>query len=95
MQLDTEKYTRSYRIKRRWHQVVTCLAAVVVFCITYALILPAITMESQCVLPEHTHTDECYTQVTQVEKLAPVCSADTLGIHRHTGGCYDGSGNPV
>ena len=95
MQLDTEKYTRSYRIKRRWHQVVTCLAAVVVFCITYALILPAITMERQCVLPEHTHTDECYTQVTQVEKLAPVCSADTLGIHRHTGGCYDGSGNPV
>ena len=82
MQLDTEKYTKEYRIKRHWHQVVTCLAAVVVFCITYALILPAITMESQCVLPEHTHTDACYTQVTSEEKQALVCSADTLGIDR-------------
>ena len=28
-----------------WRNVVTCIAAFVVFCTTYALILPAITME--------------------------------------------------
>ena len=43
---DAERYTRAHRRKRRWYQVTTCLAAVVVFCTTYALILPAITLES-------------------------------------------------
>ena len=41
----TAKYARKHQRKKRWYQVVTCLAAVVVFCTTYALILPAITLE--------------------------------------------------
>lgn len=41
----TAKYARKHRRKKRWYRVVTCLAAVVVFCTTYALILPAITLE--------------------------------------------------
>lgn len=40
-----ETYTREHRKKRRWRKVMTFLASVVVFCTTYALILPAITME--------------------------------------------------
>lgn len=88
-----EKYTKAHLRKKRWYQVVTCLAAVVVFCTTYALILPAITMEKQCDIPEHTHTEACYTQVTSVEKTAPVCSAETLEIHQHTADCYDSDGN--
>ena len=88
-----EKYTKAHLRKKRWYQVVTCLAAVVVFCTTYALILPAITMEKQCDIPEHTHTEACYTQVTSVEKTAPVCSAETLAIHQHTASCYDSDGN--
>ena len=71
------------------------LAGVVVFCTTYALILPAITLEKQCDIPEHTHTDACYAQVTSVEKRVPVCSAETLEIHRHTADCYDADGNPT
>lgn len=91
---DAEKYTRVHKRKRLRHRVVTVLAGVVVFCTTYALILPAITLEKQCDIPEHTHTDACYAQVTSVEKRVPVCSAETLEIHRHTADCYDANGNP-
>ena len=92
---DAEKYTKVHKRKRLRHRVVTVLAGVVVFCTTYALILPAITLEKQCDIPEHTHTDACYAQVTSVEKRAPVCSAETLEIHRHTADCYDADGNPT
>ena len=90
-----EKYTKVHKRKRLRHRVVTVLAGVVVFCTTYALILPAITLEKQCDIPEHTHTDACYAQVTSVEKRVPVCSAKTLEIHQHTAGCYDANGNPT
>ena len=92
---DAEKYTKAHQRKKRWHQVVTVLACVVVFCTTYALILPAITMEKQCDIPEHTHTEACYTQVTSVEKKVPVCSAETLEIHQHADSCYDADGNLI
>lgn len=92
---DAEKYTKVHKRKRLRHRVVTVLAGVVVFCTTYALILPAITLEKQCDIPEHTHTDACYAQVTSVEKRVPVCSAKTLEIHRHTADCYDANGNPT
>ena len=92
---NAEKYTRVHKRKRLRHRVVTVLAGVVVFCTTYALILPAITLEKQCDIPEHTHTDACYAQVTSVEKRVPVCSVETLEIHRHTADCYDADGNPT
>ncbi len=92
---NAEKYTRVHKRKRLRHRVVTVLAGVVVFCTTYALILPAITLEKQCDIPEHTHTDACYAQVTSVEKRVPMCSAETLEIHRHTADCYDADGNPT
>ena len=90
---DAEKYTKVHKRKRLRHRVVTVLAGVVVFCTTYALILPAITLEKQCDIPEHTHTDACYAQVTSVEKRVPVCSVKTLEIHQHTADCYDADGN--
>ena len=92
---NAEKYTKVHKRKRLRHRVVTALAGVVVFCTTYALILPAITLEKQCDIPEHTHTDACYAQVTSVEKRVPACSAKTLEIHQHTAGCYDADGNPT
>ena len=81
---DAERYTRAHRRKRRWYQVTTCLAAVVVFCTTYALILPAITLEKQCALPEHTHTEACYTS----EQGDLVCTQSTEPQHTHTEECY-------
>ena len=84
-----EQYKKAHQRKNRWYKVVTCLAAVVVFCTTYALILPAITMETKCDIQEHTHTESCYTQVTTVTKKVLVCTAESLGIHQHTDACYD------
>lgn len=92
---NAEKYTKVHKGKHLRHRVVTVLAGVVVFCTTYALILPAITLEKKCDIPEHTHTDACYAQVTLVEKRVPVCSAKTLEIHQHTADCYDANGNPT
>ncbi len=50
------------RLEKRWQKVARLLAVVVVFCTTYMLILPAITMEKEtyCGIEDHIHTDECY-----------------------------------
>mgnify|MGYP003219146321 CR=1 FL=1 len=80
-----EKYTKVHKRKRLRHRVVTVLAGVVVFCTTYALILPAITLEKQCDIPEHTHTDACYAQVTSVEKGSRVQRGDAGNSPAHGG----------
>ncbi|MDY2936758.1 MAG: collagen binding domain-containing protein, partial [Fusicatenibacter sp.] len=91
---DAEKYTKVHQRKKRWYQVVIVLACVVVFCTTYALILPAITLEkSQCEIPEHTHTESCYTQTSTVIVKDPVCSQDSLSIHKHTDACCNSEGD--
>lgn len=70
-----------------WRNVVTCIAAFVVFCTTYALILPAITMEKEdlsCGLEEHAHSSACY-QLT--------CSKQEVYSHTHTkDNCYNSDG---
>ena len=89
-----EKYTKAHQRKKRWYRVVTCLACVVVFCTVYALILPAITMEKgACEIPEHTHSEACYTQVTSVTRTEPVCTIESLDLHQHDDTCYDSEGN--
>ncbi len=69
--------------RRRWSKVVSAMACVVVFCTTYALILPAITLAgtSYCGLEEHTHVDTCYT-----DQL--VCQIAEGEGHTHTQECY-------
>lgn len=89
-----EKYTKAHQGKKRWYRVVTGLACVVVFCTVYALILPAITMEKgACEIPEHTHSEACYTQVTSATRTKPVCTIESLNLHQHDGTCYDSEGN--
>ena len=67
MRTDLEKRAKVINNRRKWHnrwlKVVGALAAVTVFCTTYALILPAITIstDAYCGHEEHEHTDECYT----------------------------------
>ena len=70
---------------RRWSKLVTVLACVVVFCTTYALILPAITMTSEtyCGKEEHTHTEECYER----ELICTLGSDED--VHEHTDACYE------
>lgn len=94
---EADKYIKSRQRKRQWYRVVTCLAAVVVFCTVYALILPAITMEQegQCEIPEHTHDISCYMQVTSIPRRVLTCSKEMLNIHEHTDACYNEKGEPV
>ena len=69
--------------KKRRRVLVRFLACLVVFCTTYALILPAITLEKQanCGMEEHIHTDSCYT----TELTCPLAEGEG---HTHTEDCY-------
>ena len=90
------EYAKAHRRKKYWYQIVTGLACIVVFCTTYALILPAITLErNQCELIEHTHSELCYTQVTSVTKTELVCTYEQLNVHQHTSDCFDENGELV
>ena len=84
-QTESRKSNKLDRItpKKRRRVLVRFLACLVVFCTTYALILPAITLEkaANCGIAEHTHTDSCYT--TQLTCTLPECEA-----HTHCQDCY-------
>ena len=40
-----ERYHKAHKKKTIWYRIISVLSAITVFCTTYALILPAITME--------------------------------------------------
>ena len=78
------KILRSRRTRQMMTRFVSGIAAVVVFVTTYALVLPAITLEqnASCGIPEHQHTDACYE-----ERL--VCGLPEGQEHHHDASCYD------
>ena len=86
----SSKYLRSYRRRKIWRKIVSTLACLVVFCTTYALILPAITLETDpvCGLAEHAHDDSCYTLIASeiVQELS--CTLDESSPHVHDEVCY-------
>ena len=87
-------YAARRRRRHIWQKIMGVLAAVVVLATAYALILPAITMEKTgCTLPEHTHTPECWTKIEQ--DPTPVCTLESLQLHRHTASCLNENGDPV
>ena len=61
LQMDYQNHVIRNRRKRALKKFVSVMACVVVFCTTYALILPAITMENTafCGMEEHVHSEEC------------------------------------
>lgn len=67
---------------KKWKRITLALSCMVVFCVVYALTLPAITLEGKtiCGMEEHTHTEECY----QDDEL--VCDKEE---HQHTEDCYE------
>ena len=77
------KILRDRRIRTLLTRVVSMISAIIVFVTTYALILPAITLEKQaaCGIEEHQHTDECYE-----EEL--ICDLPESEGHQHTDSCY-------
>ena len=68
------------------YKVVGILACLVVFCTSYALILPAITMERTacCGKEEHQHDESCYA-----ESEILICESEAVSEeHIHTEACY-------
>ena len=88
---------KSRKTHRNWKKIVTSLAAIVVFCTTYMLILPAITMEKEtvCGKEEHVHDENCYVKITTEQKLQLDCTYDSLGVHVHSSECKDESDNVI
>lgn len=84
-----EKYEKSRKHWKRWQKLVGALACIVVFCTTYALILPAITMErtAYCGYEEHTHGEECYTKELICGYPENPAAQSTVA-HQHTDACY-------
>lgn len=90
---DAEKYAKQVTRRRLWRRLVRVMACIVVFCTTYLLILPAITMEQKtfCGLEEHRHTSECYAEQAGGE-ASLLCDRIALSIHSHADQCYDSEG---
>ena len=88
------KLNSNRKYRKWWHRAVRVMTVVVVFCTTYALILPAITMESEtiCGMEAHVHGPECYISEPIVTFL---CAGDDGGemLHRHEESCYSVGGH--
>ena len=76
-----------------WKKVFRPLALIAVFCTTYILILPAITMEGEavCGFEEHFHSEECYEKVVIEELLCGYEENEEI-LHEHSEGCYKNDG---
>lgn len=85
-------YVTRNKYRKIWNQFVRIVACFVVFCTTYALILPAITLEKEtfCAIEDHEHTDACYEPVPSgpQEKKTPV-------LHTHNEFCRDANGQVI
>lgn len=92
-----KQYSKKNKHQRAWKKVVQTLACIVVFCTTYALILPAITMErpTLCGQEEHQHNINCYAKLTSETEKELSCTYETLDVHVHTENCFDEENMPI
>ncbi|MBQ8610264.1 MAG: VWA domain-containing protein [Oscillospiraceae bacterium] len=86
------KLNTGSKIRKRWHRVVSVLAATTVFCTTYMLILPAITMDTEaiCGMEEHLHSESCFGYVVTTELQCAL--EEGAGAHTHAEECFDEQG---
>ena len=85
-------YRRVRARRNRWRKVVTVLSCIVVFCTTYALILPALTLTQTpgCGREAHAHDESCYE--TQMEASGLHCEQPS---HSHSDACYGADGSLI
>lgn len=93
-----KEINRNSHEKSVWKRIITVLACVVVFGTTYALILPAITMDAKKTMActeetasGHVHLEACKAQ--DGETLT--CGYSDYVIHTHDENCYDPDGNLI
>ncbi|MDE7262474.1 MAG: hypothetical protein K2N78_10535, partial [Oscillospiraceae bacterium] len=95
------KYLSSYKRKQIGYWVLCSLAAVVVFCTTYALILPAITMSNDpiCGFEAHVHDDSCWSTEMVAPEAELICEElwRDAGVvfHTHSELCYNSEGGLI
>ena len=91
IQQEAAKYMKQRQRRSAWRKFVRVMACVVVFCTTYALILPAITMEKYICgfSEEHIHSESCYEKLISENAVVSNCSYEDLNVHVHTADCYD------
>lgn len=91
------KFINENKRRKMWFRFGSVMAAIVVFVTTYALILPAITMENKtvCGLEEHSHMYDCYEHLNEGQSKILTCSDKLPEIHKHKDSCYDKDGNLI
>ena len=82
-----KKYAKKNSRKKIWLKILSVLSAAVVFCTTYALILPAITQEREtfCGTEEHTHSESCLA----AEEKVLICELSEEEAHFHSEECFE------
>lgn len=82
---------KAHARRNAWRKLVTVLSCIVVFCTTYALILPAITMtgDTFCGKMEHVHGGTCY------DNYVLSCGQEESQGHTHSDECFDENGQLV
>lgn len=82
--------------RKLWKKVFGPFAFAAVFCTTYALILPAITMEGEavCGFEEHFHSEACYEQVVVEETVCGYGENEEI-FHEHSEGCFGEDGTQI
>ena len=85
-----QRYIQEHLHERHWRRVVTVLACIVVFCTTYALVLPALTLTGGtfCGKEAHHHSDECYEKALICDLEERAAAAGT-SAHTHADECYE------
>lgn len=95
IQRQTEQLNKKRLLRQRWHRWFSIPACVVVFVTAYALILPAVTLDTApdtyCGQEEHIHTDECY-EIPGVPEHTVIDCPVQQGLHIHTAACYGEGG---
>ena len=86
LSFEVKKMSKSHKRRQAWRRIVRTMAMVIIFCTTYALILPAITMRSDaiCGMEEHIHGDGCYETVL-ADTL--ICTLQEEEGHTHGDDC--------
>ena len=93
---EAKQFNKKRSRSRRRQRLITITAAIIIFCTTYALILPAITLENVfCGIEEHVHDASCYVQKTEQDVLVLDCDSEKLGVHAHVDECYGSDGEVI
>ena len=81
-----QRLLRNRRVARKLQGLMMAFTCIIVFVTTYALILPALTLEKGaliCGMEVHEHDGNCYTDVL-------TCALqESEGGHEHTDSCYE------